>query len=194
MLVFNCTKSATDYLSVKRKGEIYTSVISPRVKTIAESLTQTSKNKKCWDWVLHAFKVKRKSLMIAMDYHSRFAMIVNGISKGDEGAFIDIFCSHLAAHVMLLMQEILGSSESDVDESLGQFVSENQDVTFYQRGDRSVQTHINDAVYHIFLENWINQYTDMKKSHFSVLLNKHLNKANPLVSNVFTLNDVSKLK
>ena len=101
MLVFNCTRAAAEFFTVTRKGAKISPVAPAPEKTIADSLQVSTtgaaalaktvdsqvQDGKQWHWLVHAIKVKRKNVLILMDYESRFAMTFTGLKKGDDIPF-----------------------------------------------------------------------------------------------------------
>lgn len=162
MLVFNCTKAAAEFFTTQRKGAKNSPLESAPEKTIAESIQvktrqSTTQEKHLealqsgnsqWHWLVHALKVKRKNVLILMDYHSRFAMTFTGLKKGDETAFLTMFTQHLRFHIQELMPQVI-TDHTIIDASFKQYSQLHNSNTFYRRGDRSVQSHINDVSWHI---------------------------------------------
>ncbi len=158
MLVFNCTKLAADFFSVTQRGKKI-SPIEPAPKcTIAQSLNDNAGQTPSdltsyldtsiqWHWLVHAIKVKGKSVLVVMDCKSRFSITLTGIKKGDDMAFLNAFEHHLTAHVHEIMA--LASANIDaIDDSLERYYQQHNSCKFYQRGDASVQAHINDVIWH----------------------------------------------
>ena len=162
MLVFNCTKAATAFFTKTRKGVKYSPVKTAPEKTIAGSLQSPTRSpkdnhnkdqaligeSKHWHWLVHAIKVKRKSVLVLMEYESRFAMTFTGLKKGDTQAFLNMFKQHLSFHIHELLPLVL-SDPRQLDSSVDLYYQLHHSNVFYQRGDRSVQSHINDVAWHI---------------------------------------------
>ncbi len=156
MLIFNCTKAASEFFSksITKNDKKQTSRIceSPPHKTIAESELLfngqfAEKPVKPWQWVVHAIKVDRKTVLIAMDYTTRFTISLTGIKKGNDAEFLRLFEGHLKVHIwelLALVTDDRGSISTPIDNYFEQF----HNCVFYNRGDRSVQAHINDVVWH----------------------------------------------
>ncbi len=158
MLIFNCTKAAADFFTSKKKGKKISPIESTPHKTIAESIAKTevsTDSEHQWHWLIHAKKVKRKNVLIVMDYHSRFTITLTGLKKGDELPFLNLFEHHLMVHVHEVMALLANNIADCVDEnaqaienSLELYTNHHHSCAFYQRGDRSVQSHINDVLWH----------------------------------------------
>lgn len=160
MLVFNCTKAAADFFTTSRtkngKREKISPIEAAPHKTIAESIDepilpddimQEGKKVSQWHWLVHAVKVKRKNVLIVMDYHSRFAITLTGIKKGAQYDFLNMFDHHLNVHINEIMLLETDNSPT-IDASLEHYCKQHNSCAFHQRGDRSVQSHINDVVWH----------------------------------------------
>ncbi|WDE11980.1 DUF6933 domain-containing protein [Thalassomonas haliotis] len=162
MLVFNCTKAAAEFFTTVRKGTKISPLKPAPEKTIAASLQEKNRqstsrerhlealvqNKSQWHWLVHAIKVKRKNVLILMDYHSRFAMTFTGLKKGDNSGFLKVFAQHLNFHIQELIPQVITDPDV-IKASFEQYKRTHSSNTFYQRGDRSVQSHINDVSWHI---------------------------------------------
>ena len=163
MLVFNCSKAAADFFITTKKGEVISPIEAAPHKTIAESIGSLASDPSKvlpddiiqsdgldviqWHWLVHAIKVKRKNVLIVMDYHSRFSITLSGLKKGDQYAFLNMFEHHLNVHIHELMQVVCDSS-GDIQKSLAQYNKAHDSCAFHQRGDRSVQSTLNDVVWH----------------------------------------------
>ena len=100
MLVFNCTKAAAEFFSVKRQGKKQTCIEPAPHKTIAESVEkpvfpdgfEAQENGGFqWQWIVHCVSIKRKKYLLVMDYHSRFCITLLAGKKGDQYAFLNTF-------------------------------------------------------------------------------------------------------
>ncbi len=156
MIIFNGTKAANDFFSKTRtvKGKKTQESIceKPTHKTIGESEaffdTQFSDGMvRPWQWVVHAIKVSRKTVIIVMDYHSRFSITLTGIKKGDHANFMAQFELHLKTHVWELFASVIDDKQHAQEVIAAYFSTFNQ-CAFYARSDRSVQAHINDVAWH----------------------------------------------
>jgi len=82
-----------------------------------------------------------------MDYQSRFSITLSALKKGDDESFLNNFEHHLMTHVYELMATINADIQA-IDTSLERYRHQHNHCAFYLRGDRSVQAHINDVVWH----------------------------------------------
>ena len=189
MLIFNCTKAATEFFTRTAKGEKHSPIEATEHKTIEDAIqaqpstvVQVGKNSvKNWHWLVHVITVKRKKSIIVMDYHSRFSMTLTGLKKGDELAFLNMFDHHLSLHVQQLMQMAIDDDDL-VDESLNDYNATHENCAFHQRGDRSVQATMNDVTWYFDCDVHENGYIpqDFELIKFDAfvnqLLRKHKNK------------------
>ncbi|PKH03864.1 hypothetical protein CXF72_03960 [Psychromonas sp. MB-3u-54] len=157
MLVFNLSKAAAEFFTVTRKGEKISCVESAPHKTIAESIkapffpedVDAQKNNGFqWQWVVHCVSIKRQKYLLVMDYRSRYCLTFPAGEKGDQYEFLNIFEQHLKANFRCMAHEKMLDS-AEVDSSVDVYDSLIDTCAFYQRGDRSVQAHINEAVWHL---------------------------------------------
>jgi hypothetical protein len=172
MLNLNCTKTAADFFSTIQKGK-KTSPIEPAPhKTIAESNDPLA----C-QWLVHAIKVKRKNVLIVMDYHSRFTITLSDLTKGDNTSFLNTFEHHLTVHIHEMMTS-LNIDPQTIDTSLERYFHQHNRCAFYQRGDRSVQAHVNDVAWHFY--SWADEMgevpTEVDLISFDVFANQLLRK------------------
>ncbi|MGJ8692647.1 MAG: DUF6933 domain-containing protein [Thalassotalea sp.] len=185
MLIFNCTKAATDFFTSSIKGKKHSPIEPTDHKTIEDAiqaqpstLVQVGKNSvNNWHWLVHVITVKRKKSIIVMDYHSRFSMTLTGLKKGDEIAFLNMFDHHISLHVQQLMQMAIDDDDL-VEESLNNYNATHDNCAFHQRGDRSVQATINDVSWYFDSEVHENGYTpqDFELIRFDAFVNQLLRK------------------
>jgi len=157
MLVFNCTKAASDFFSCT-KNKVKCTVIEPHPhKTIAESianpvypedLSAAERLATPWHWVVHCITLKGKKVLIVMDYKSRFSMCFYAGKKGDETDFLNTFELHLLTNFTYLA-EIAGVNREEVQAATDIYSGSYLTCAFHQRGDRSVQSHINDVAWQL---------------------------------------------
>lgn len=158
MLILNCTKAAAEFFSRTKKGKKFSALEPAPKQTIAESIAESaarsmaeSNSPQQWQWLVHAVKVKGKTILIAMDYQSRFSICLSALKKGDDAAFLNMFEHHLIVHIYEMMSSI--DAEHVIDTSFDRFRLQHFSRAFYLRGDRSVQAHINDVVWHF--RRWV---------------------------------------
>ncbi|MBM5571112.1 MULTISPECIES: DUF6933 domain-containing protein [Deefgea] len=135
MLLFQCTKDAAEALTVTRKG-----VIESFVETKPAPIEQTA-----WVWQLHAVKIDRKLVFIAMQADTRFAMVFWGIKKGDAESLLQLFFERLANHVFWLVEDAQALDEQAAFKMVDQLLEACRSLAFHAGSDRSVQTHINEV-------------------------------------------------
>ena len=149
MLIFNCTKAAADFFTSIRKG----TKISPMSATPKTALSEEPilHDHQRWHWMIHVTKFSHKNVLLAMDTDSRFCMAFWGLKKGDFQNFLEQFHERFSLHITALIK-MGGQDEATLERSMQTFIENHHKYTFVQRGDRSVQAHINDAFMHLRYE------------------------------------------
>jgi hypothetical protein len=142
MLIFNCTKAAADFFTTTRKGNKI-SPMSPSPKTSLAEETILHDHKR-WHWMMHVSKINRRNVLLAMDSDSRFCMAFWGLRKGNIQNFLELFHHRLALHIISFIN-MSGQDEAIFEKCMTFFLENHNEYAFVQRGDRSVQAHINDA-------------------------------------------------
>ncbi|WCE28470.1 DUF6933 domain-containing protein [Vibrio sp. SCSIO 43137] len=151
MLVFNCTKAAADFFTVKRSGKKISPLESPPTDSVIDSrpvnvLSQPESPISAW--LVHAINVQRKKVLIAMHVETRYAMVFVGIRKGDWAGFTNQLLERLFNNMQFFGEEFELCDEQSYEEMFDQFIKLHPKPIFCQRGDRSVQSHINDVAWH----------------------------------------------
>ncbi|AOY00141.1 hypothetical protein [Jeongeupia sp. USM3] len=136
MLLFQCSGAACEALTSTRKGQVASWIG-------AEPVDPAS----AWVWQLHAVKIDRKLVYVAMQRDTRFAMAFWGLKKGDGEALLRLFVERLVNHLLWLNQGIGWLDEVAADAAIERLLLQHRDFRFAAGGDRSVQTHINDVVH-----------------------------------------------
>ncbi|NLR75655.1 DUF6933 domain-containing protein [Leeia aquatica] len=136
MLTLHCTQAAARALSQTRQGRTH----SP-VRDVAPVGALQG-----WRWQLHAATVSRRTVFILMEQHSRFAVALWGIRKGDYAALLQQFWQRIANHLLWLNDDVGGLTESEADAALAECASQHRQTVFLHGGDRSVQQHLNQAL------------------------------------------------
>lgn len=145
MLVFNCTKAAAEFFSVTRNGKKESRLQAPPEVDITE---RGSLDAPYAQWVVHATSIKRKKVLVVMHVHTRYALVFNGLPKGDWKAFLTVFMQRLFNNMQYFGEEFELCDDDSLQEMLNAFFAIHPRTVFCQRSDRSVQSHINDVVWH----------------------------------------------
>lgn len=157
MLIFNCSKAAAERFVLKRRGEKISCLQPAPHKTIAESIdcpvfpdevAAHYNDNFQWQWVVHCVSIKRKRYMLVMDYHTRYCLLFPAGKKGDEIAFLNAFEEQLKASFRYWIDQSNLTQEEASDYIAG-YDRQTQNCAFYQRGDRSAQTHLNEVVWYL---------------------------------------------
>ncbi|MEZ9136119.1 hypothetical protein [Vibrio sp. F13] len=189
MLVFNCTKAAADFFTVKRNGKKVSPLEASPTDTVSGSdhVNTFSTQPPISAWLVHAINVQRKKVLIAMHVETRYSMVFVGIQKGDWAEFTNQLLERLFNNMQFFGEEFELCDEESFEEMFNEFIKLHPKPIFCQRGDRSVQSHINDVawqfedrVYQVgslpdgheesaSFDEWINgliRSTKQKKEHF----------------------------
>lgn len=157
MLVFNCTKAAADFFSVKRQGKKITCIEPAPHKTISESIASPvfpddvdpeENNGFQWQWVVHCVSIKRKKYLLVMDYRTRYCVMFPAGKKGDEIEFLNSFETNLKANFRYLVDKAQ-MDQAEATQYIEQYNAAVNTCIFHQRGDRSVQAHMKEVVWHL---------------------------------------------
>lgn len=186
MLIFNCTKAATEFFTVTRKGVKQSFVHAPLNKDIAADgqYLQNDEGKPtlAFQWVLHAITVKRKHCLIAMEVNTRFSVILTAMPKGNPDAFIDRFKPRLLDQLFGFALQSGVLEEEQFAMFINEFMAQTADIFLCQRSDRSVQAHINDVVSQftetVDASGYVPDNED-EMLHFSAYINNQLRKVKP---------------
>lgn len=151
MLVFNCTKAAAEFFTVTRHGKKHSPLLAPQTETVDDSGTETQPISQ---WLVHAVKVRRKHVLIAMHIHTRYAMVFCDLKKADKSTFLTLFMERLFNGMLFFAEEFALCDENEFRQIFAGFDEYHRDICFCLRGDRSVQGHINDVAWQF--ENAVN--------------------------------------
>lgn len=138
MLLFHCTNDAAETLSSTRQGKKQSWVDNTPLPADAQP----------WGWQLHAVKIARQNVLVAMQAETRFAMVFWGIKKGDGETLIRLFYERLANHLLWLAEDSGALDEAASQAMLDRLLQQHAGFRFHTGSDRSVQTHINEVVHH----------------------------------------------
>ncbi|OAT76482.1 hypothetical protein A9B99_09230 [Mangrovibacter phragmitis] len=146
MLVFNCTKTAAEFFTVTRQGKKQSPLEKPPTPAIIDTQHE---NLPVSSWLVHAIKVQRKNVLIAMHVHTRYAMVFTGLQKGNYAEFSRQWLERLFNNMQFFGKQFELCDETSFHTMVEQFIRQNPNPCFCQRGDRSVQSHISDVVWNI---------------------------------------------
>lgn len=165
MLVFNCTKAAAEFFTIQRNGKKSSPLESPPTDSVIEprpikGMDQVSQINA---WLVHAINVRRKKVLIAMHVETRYAMVFVGIKKGNWVEFTNQLLERLFNNMQFFGEELELCDEQSFEEMFSQFIKLHPKPIFCQRGDRSVQSHINDVAWQF--ENMVDQIGSLPEGH-----------------------------
>lgn len=144
MLVFNCTKAASDFFTVSRRGQKQTPIEDKPTESIFDVGTALEPISQ---WLVHVIKVQRKNVIVAMHVHTRYAMVFCSVKKGDWLEFTNLLVERLFNNLHFFMEEFEWGDDDSFREMFNCFLAHHPRPYFCQRGDRSVQSHINDVAW-----------------------------------------------
>lgn len=147
MLIFNCTKAAADFFTSIRQCHM-----SPKPK-IALTEEPILHDHQYWHWMIHVTKLGRRNVLLAMDTDSRFCMLFWGLRKGNIQNFLQQFHERLSLHVISVIN-MSGQDKTMLETTMKAFSKSHHEYAFVQRGDRSVQAHINDVFMALYYEQY----------------------------------------
>lgn len=96
-------------------------------------------------WVLHVVELLGKNCVVAMEVNTRYSMIFTDVNEVDAELFVKRFIVRLVTEMCIMFDLSFEYIQSYVDD----FVEQYPQALVCQRGDRSVQSHINDVVWHL---------------------------------------------
>ncbi|SMC24322.1 hypothetical protein SAMN02745857_01839 [Andreprevotia lacus DSM 23236] len=136
MLLFQCTKDACAALTSTRKGVTESWICDHPLPS----------DDPAWVWQLHAVKIARHPVLVAMHADTRFSMVFWGVKKGDGETLIQLFFERMLNHVAWLARDFALLDASGLKAMADRLIDVHQQCTFRAGGDRSVQTHLNEVV------------------------------------------------
>jgi hypothetical protein len=136
MLLFHCTKDACTALTATRQRG---------VESWVDDLPLPEHDTP-WLWQLHAVKIMRKQVLVAMHADTRFVMVFWGMQKGDGETLLRLFFERLANHLRRLAQGTGALDEAGFHAMFNRLMTTHRAFRFQAGNDRSVQTHINEVV------------------------------------------------
>lgn len=124
-------------------------------------------------WVCHAVKIKRKNCVIAMEVQTRYCIVFTGLKKSDAASFTQRFIKRLATELSLMHDNPM----AHFDLNMKVLAKHHAKAMICKRGHRSVQSHINDVVWHLqyHLQNTGELPSTAKELvNFGVFVNKQI--------------------
>ncbi|MDC7698330.1 DUF6933 domain-containing protein [Vogesella indigofera] len=137
MLLFRCTKDATAALTTTRKGAVQSWVDN----------TPLPDDVQPWVWQLHAVKIARQNVLVAMQTETRFAMVFWGLKKGDGETLLRLFYERLANHLLWQAEDAVALDKAASQAMLDRLLQKHTGFRFHTGSNCSVQTHINEVVH-----------------------------------------------
>jgi len=153
MLIFNCTKAASDFFSVTRKGEKITPVEEAPTKMLIDDFNTVKDNSgnipdELSQWLVHVIRVQRKPIVFAIEQKTRYVMTFVDLKKGDVEKFIVDFMERMVNTVEFFADDLMILNQDRFEPMIEAFITDNSVFRFFDRSNQSMQTHINDVSYH----------------------------------------------
>lgn len=89
-----------------------------------------------------------QNVVIVMHVQTRYAMVFTGLNKGDWVTFFNQWLERLFNNMQFFGEEFELCDDVSFNSMLSQFIHLHATPYFCRRGDRSVQSHINDVAWH----------------------------------------------
>lgn len=143
MLIFNCTEAASTFFSRVHKGKKITPVEKPPSPVIEDDEQGDSTEQ----WLVHAITVQRKHVLFVIHVQTRYCMIFADAKKADVEGFVQRFSERWINGL------IRHAGQNDIlqwvnDEPMMERFQEScRQYTFYKRGHRGAQKHINEIAW-----------------------------------------------
>ncbi|KQQ49258.1 hypothetical protein ASF84_23440 [Pseudomonas sp. Leaf127] len=153
MLVLNCTQAACDFFTRKVKGSTVTPVQpAPSKKWQDDAFNDADGRPLPQDqWQVHCVTRKRKPVLMVMHMPTRYAMVFTDIKRADLAGFLQQFVERLLNQMMTLGIMLGLLREDEHAGVIERFMQSHDQFQIFARSDRSVQSHINQALFHFDL-------------------------------------------
>lgn len=139
MQTFNCSQPACDFFSRVNKGKKITPVQPPPASPEGADLHSDPHQ-----WLVHAATVKRKHVLVAIHFQTRYCMLFFDMKKADAEGFAQVFYERWMSGMLDLALKC-GILDWVNPQALEQLPA-NQSWCLVQRGDRSGQTTLNEIL------------------------------------------------
>lgn len=136
MLLFHCTKDAIEALTATHQGKTHCWVDNAPLPEGAQP----------WGWQLHAVKIARRQVLVAMHGDTRFVMVFWGLKKGDGKTLLSMFYERVANHLVWMTADSDVMDGAAVRNMFDRLMRSHGPFRFHSGSDRSVQAHINEVV------------------------------------------------
>lgn len=152
MLIFNCSKAASDFFTVTRKGEKISPIEPSPCKLMEDDVDYVKEDdgstpKELSEWLVHVIRVQRKSIVFAIEKNTRYVMTFIDLKKGEYQRFITDFIERIANMVQYFGEDLMIMDNTTFEPMLNRFQHANSEYRFFSRSDRSMQSHINEVAW-----------------------------------------------
>ncbi|MFP2513616.1 DUF6933 domain-containing protein [Buttiauxella agrestis] len=147
MMVLNCSVAAAAHLYGKyKKGqdEGFFELASSNMETIEERQKRLNVPG-IIQWVVHAVKIGLSTVLIAMEYNTRWVHVIHQVRKGDINGFIERLNTRLVNGIAWLGTDFSLFTSMQIEAAIERYFTLHKEIRFYQQTDRSAMTHINQV-------------------------------------------------
>ncbi|ODS10611.1 DUF6933 domain-containing protein [Vibrio scophthalmi] len=153
MLIFNCSKAASDFFSITRKGVKVSPVAAAPCNLLSDDIKHIKNDDgntpaELNEWLIHVVRVQCKPIVFAIEQNTRYIMTFVDLKKGDVQLFITDFIERLANMIQYSGEDLMVMNNRTFEPMISKFLEANNEYRFYDRSDKSMQSHINDVSWH----------------------------------------------
>lgn len=158
MLVFNCSKSATEFFtrtatptgSSIRTGPLEQSAQHTNITKDDGSYHRIEGvSRTPYHWQVHVIRANWQHCLVAMETQTRYAITLVNQTEGNAEIFLRNFIDRLLTNMLRYGKQLGVLAETDFEPMLQKFTGQHGGCIFQQGTDRSVQNHINNVFWHL---------------------------------------------
>ena len=143
MIVFNCTKSAANYLFPKRLKGIEPTLHEIRPVPDFDIDYKGKKNSPVSQWMVTHRNLRGDNVLYVCHVNHRYVISLTGINKGDVETFLFIVHGRLMAQFACWAEQMPFSISLGINQWMENYFEVHQGIYFCQRWDPSIQASIN---------------------------------------------------
>ena len=151
MMVINCSEAAAIHLYGQYKKGINDGFFEPASSTrdTVEERQDRLNSQGIIQWVIHAVKVGRSTILIAIEFDTRWVHVIHQVRKGDVKGFVERLNARLLNGIEWLRSDFSLFTPEQMEAGIKRYFTLHSELRFYQQTDRSAMSHINQvsAVY-----------------------------------------------
>lgn len=154
MLVLNCSRAFADFIEPNATPGKAPLILMPPAKAVVDdSLWLRDQDGQpatsLWQWQLHMVVVRRQPCVLAMEMDTRFNMLFTDLRKGDIAELLKQLLERLLNLQLFAAGDMGLVEDADLDGIIDCLFARHGDFRLVLRGNRSVQSHLNDVAYHL---------------------------------------------